>query len=216
MGGYKSRKTWRRGKAYPRKTHKIFLIICEDEKTSPIYFRSFNRRNSPLKIETPPSGGQSPDNLVSYTKRLLKSEYDFLDFEGGDAAWCVFDRDHFPEEAIKQAARTAGKSGIKVCFSNPCFEVWYLLHHVYYNSSLGNCSNAIGKLREFMPGYRKNVDYSKILKPLAGKAISNSKMLEKHHKENGTELLSRGSDPSTLVYTLVEEILRRTEGMDKD
>ena len=86
MSGYKSRKTGRRGKAYPRKTHKIFLIICEDEKTSPIYFRSFNRRNSPLKIETPPSGGQSPDHLVNYAKKLLKSEYDFLDFEGGDAA----------------------------------------------------------------------------------------------------------------------------------
>ena len=109
MGGYKSRKTGRRCEPFPREKHHIFLLVCDDKMTSPIYFRNYNDRKSPLKIETPPSGGKDPLSLTKYAKELLKRDYSYLDLDNGDAVWCVFDRDDTPNDSIIKACKNAEK-----------------------------------------------------------------------------------------------------------
>lgn len=210
MGGYKCRKTGKRGEPFPREKHRIFLLVCDDKKTSPIYFRNYNDRKSPLKIETPPSGGKDPLSLTKYAKDLLKGDYSYLDLENGDAVWCVFDRDDTPNDAIIKAFESAKKNNIRICLSNPCFELWYLLHFGDYNVTLGDCGNVIRKLKEYIPSYVKNENYYTTLKSRTINAVKHAKRLCCCHEECGIALISRDSDPSTQVYEILEEISRYT------
>ena len=43
-----------------------------------------------------------------------------------DEYWCVFDRDS--HEDFDQAIATAEAEGIQVAYSNPCLELWFVLH----------------------------------------------------------------------------------------
>ena len=47
-------------------------------------------------------------------------------FEEKDEVWAVFDRDEHPQ--FEEAVRLCEQNGVKVGRSNPCFEVWLILH----------------------------------------------------------------------------------------
>ena len=47
-------------------------------------------------------------------------------FPSGARIWCVFDFDEHPN--LSQAITEAAQSGIDVAVSNPCFELWLVLH----------------------------------------------------------------------------------------
>jgi hypothetical protein len=48
-------------------------------------------------------------------------------FDMYDEVWCAFDVDEHPKllEALKQAS----DNKVEVALSNPCFELWVVLHH---------------------------------------------------------------------------------------
>ena len=52
-------------------------------------------------------------------------------FEKQDQVWAVFDRDDHPE--FEQAVLMCKQSGVRVARSNPCFELWLILHDQDYN-----------------------------------------------------------------------------------
>jgi hypothetical protein len=58
----------------------------------------------------------------------------------------------------------AEKNNLKVAFSNESFELWYLLHFIYFDSNISR-KDYISKLKEYLPEYKKNdpTIYSKIL-----------------------------------------------------
>ena len=47
-------------------------------------------------------------------------------FEKGDEVWAVFDRDEHPR--FNEAVTLCEQAGVRVGRSNPCFEVWLILH----------------------------------------------------------------------------------------
>lgn len=51
-----------------------------------------------------------------------------------DEIWCVFDRDEHPNFA--QAVDLASRHGIKLAISNPCVELWFILHFENQNTYL--------------------------------------------------------------------------------
>ena len=52
-------------------------------------------------------------------------------FEEQDQVWVVFDRDE--HERFDEAVSLCEANGIGVARSNPCFEVWLILHMVDYD-----------------------------------------------------------------------------------
>lgn len=48
--------------------------------------------------------------------------------------WCVFDIDEHPH--VDQALLLAASSGISVAVSNPCIELWFLLHFQDQNAAI--------------------------------------------------------------------------------
>jgi RloB-like protein len=52
-------------------------------------------------------------------------------FEEGDQVWAVFDRDD--HEAFQEAVNRCEQVGVFVGRSNPCFELWLILHQQEYD-----------------------------------------------------------------------------------
>jgi RloB-like protein len=62
--------------------------------------------------------GQAPKNLIMYASTMSLEEF--------DEKWCVVDTDEFD---LDDAARIAAEKSVHLAVSNPCFELWLLLHH---------------------------------------------------------------------------------------
>ena len=143
-----------------RKEGVTFLIVCEGQKTERIYFGRYRERNSGLIIFTPDSTVTDPENLVEFAISQMKKCA--IDFENGDQVWCVFDVDRNTNENIEKAKRKAQDANITLCLSNPCFEVWYILHFHYFDQRISS-SDLQSKLEDRIPDYDKVKDYFDIL-----------------------------------------------------
>ena len=211
MKGYFKMARAKRGKQGTRTPRNIYVIVCEGTKTEPNYFRRFKTkfRYNNLKIDTPNSGSTDPNNLVKFARKQIKNKDRPLDLKNGDAIWCVFDCDENTNEAISQACEIA-KNDVKICFSNPSFEIWYLLHYELIVTRLERW-DASAKLKKYIPDYEKSKDVFDLLFDIMPEAIANSKKLNKIHKKNKMDILSVESNPSTQVFTLVEDLLKFNE-----
>lgn len=190
-----------------RKEYQILVIVCEGQKTERIYFNGYKERKSGLLIITPNSTVTDPENLVKVALSQIQ-KYD-LDFSSGDQVWCVFDADRNSEENIKKAILLA-EDKVKLCLSNPCFELWYLLHFLYSDNKASSIE-ITNKLKEHIKNYDKTKNYFKILLPKRDIAIKNAKRLNQKYRTAKIELLSSKSNPSTQVFQLVEYILEVTK-----
>ena len=201
MSGYKRRKI---GNRIP---HKIFVIVCEGKETERQYFNRYKIRGCGLKIETPNTNATDPVKLIKFARNQI-GRYN-LNLKSGDGIYCVFDRDGNTNEIIAHAFDKAG-ADIKVCLSNPSFELWFLLHFVYSESPLSN-PELIGKLEKHILDYRKNKEYYDELLSKRDDAIRNAKKLNEFHHKKDVDLNSIHSNPSTQVFEIVEDILKIAE-----
>lgn len=189
-----------RRKRGQRPTKNKMLIICEGEKTEPMYFKNYRTPQNNVDVIPIPSSRKDVGSIVKFAKKKLED----LDIKGGDSIWCVFDCDKNTDESISTSYKNAGKS-INMCFSNPSFELWFLLHFSYTDASLQN-EGLIELLKRQIADYSKSSDYFQTLEPLTDTAVKNAKKLEKLHLDNGTDLNSTQSNPSTQVYRIIEVI----------
>jgi len=192
-----------RRKANFRPPKKVIIILCD--KTEKGYFRNF--KNSKERDEGAPtirlfSGkGKDPIGLIRDAKYIKENEYEGAIIE---KFYCVYDVDETPEKALKSSEEESKKIGVIPCVSNPCLELWYLLHYIYSTANLCSYDELKEKLLDCIPDYEKNRNYWNSLHLLQSKAISNAKQLEKHHSKEGTDSSIRSCNPSTKVYELVE------------
>ena len=107
---------------------KRLLIVCEDEKSSKIYFESFKRDEklkrqlSSVDIEVVHPKDHSPVGLVKEAK--LKKKKAKRDRNSYDEVWIVLDKDGHAN--LDQALITARDNKISVALSVMCFEYWIL------------------------------------------------------------------------------------------
>lgn len=108
----------------------------------------------------------------------------------------------------------AEMSGIKVAWSNPCIETWFMT----YFGKMPYCQDSVSCCHQFSKEYKKNVGqeyhkadpklYSKLTKngdEEAAISLAEKKYKEHLKKENGT-LLPSEMIPATTVHLLVSEI----------
>ncbi|MFO7538166.1 MAG: RloB family protein [Chloroflexota bacterium] len=175
-----------------------FLIICEGEKTEPAYFDGF--RVPSVTIETV-GLGKDPLMLVKQTlDRRGQGEY--------DRVWCVFDRDDVPADRFNQALLLAQQHRIKVAYSNQAFELWYLLHFHYVNTSLSRRDYVDRLSSQLGRPYQKD-DHTlyRDLLPVQAEALRNAERLLAQYNPHNAAL----DDPSTTVHELVQELNRFTQ-----
>ena len=178
---------------------KVILIVCEGEKTEPIYFDALKRdvRLPSLGIRIIPDQG-SP---ISIVKRAIREK---TELSPGDKVWCVFDvEQENKNETFPKAVSLAKKSGINLAVSNPAFEYWYLLHFRRTGRVFMNAREVITQLKKYLPKYEKNIDVYPDLKDKTNAAIKNAFELRTLSPDD------RGDYPnsSTNVDILASEIL---------
>jgi RloB-like protein len=174
-----------------RRPRAAILIVCEGEKTEPLYFKAFRLQS--VRVE-----GEGK-NTLSLVERAID-----LGKEGYDQVWCVFDRDSFSAQTFNAALQKAAAKGIRVAYSNEAFEIWYLLHFDFHTSALSRTQYKAKLTERLGRRYEKNEPaIFALLRPLQDQAIKHARRLmddygDAHNPER--------DNPCTTVHLLVEEL----------
>jgi hypothetical protein len=183
------------------------LVVTEGRKTEPLYLNCFKKYFRYTALETHSTSDSSPERLLrqaiersninKHPRRSVNSSYFLLPF---DSVWIVFDKNGNDQELIKNVVGEAGRK-IKIAFSQPCFELWLLLHFVYSTRNFSNCQEVAEALKKHDSSYSKNGNFEKYM-PKIEEAIKNSKNLHQFvAKINGLQ-----SKSYTTVYKLIEDL----------
>jgi hypothetical protein len=188
-----------------RNTRKIgftVLIVCEGEKTERIYFNNYRRRNAGIRVEIPNTSETDPINLLRHA--ILKADELGITKKNG-SVWVVFDCDANRDRDLLRVKSLANKNKINIIFSNPSFEIWYLLHYVHSTANLSN-ANLKRELKKYIPNYDKAKCYFSQLRGYQNDAITNADYLNEYHIQQDREVVSRESNPSSQVFILIEHL----------
>ena len=199
----------RERKSGARRRRAVIYIVCEGAKTEVNYFLNYKTRYSNIDIRPIVSKHKSALHLVQRAEETLKREPYYP--EDGDQIWCVFDRNGNSNEELREATQFASRKGYSIAYSNPSFELWFLLHFVDQRASLPDSDAVIAKLSTagYIANYNKAGDYFDALLSKREQATKRAFALQKYHKENGLSLHSRESNPCTTVVQLVELLMDR-------
>ncbi|MGW4844240.1 RloB family protein [Nocardia brasiliensis] len=118
-----------------------------------------------------------------------------------DEYWCVFDVDDHP--FLNDVLATAARSGINIVLSNPCLELWFVLHFKSQTAYLER-----GQAQKMSEGHtrcRKRLtdDVLLFLEDNYGTAKSRAQALDRKHADDGTE---SPCNPSSNMWTLIDRI----------
>ncbi|MCP4217028.1 MAG: RloB domain-containing protein [bacterium] len=182
------------------KTPDSLLILCEGEKTEPLYFEAF--RVSSAKVKVSGCGY----NTVSLVKKAMEMR-DKAKRNGEEYSqvWSVFDKDSFSMQDFNAAIALAKREKIEVAYTNEAFELWYLLHFNSYESGISRTEYKRMLSKLLKHPYKKNSQtmYTELL-PGQANAIKRAERLLKSYKPKNP-----GKDnPSTTVHKLVKELNR--------
>ena len=193
----------------------LVVIACEGAVTEPKYFNGLKQRLHTARIHVEVLQREIPEN--SSPPAVLEMLKDFRDkylLEEGDQLWLVFDRDpqSWEEETVSQIARECRQSDcLFMALSNPCFELWLLLH---FRNVAGTdkehrdklFANADGFLKKQVGTYmRANTEYIDHFFPNTHHAIARAKQLDQDTEDRWPQGLG------THVYRLVEHLISLSE-----
>lgn len=145
-----------------------------------------------------------PFSLVSQARDLKRAADSRAKTEGDenlryDEVWCVFDVDEHPK--VGEARQMALDNGLRLAMSNPCFELWLLLH--LRESPGAQHRHAVQKMfYDMMPGVSwKHLDFER-LSAGGDAAYRRAERLEREARVVG----EGGRNPTTEVFHLVASI----------
>jgi hypothetical protein len=184
--------TRRRSTATPRLE---LLVFTEGERTEEIYLTDMYRRSQrPIVLRVSSYHGE-PRQLVD---RAVQ-EKNGSRRRPGDQIWCVFDRDEFAH--FEAACQKAAANDINVAISNPCLELWFVLHfkdqraHIDRDAVQRLCSSLVGVDKTLTPKSLERLD------TLLPDAIGRAKYLARMHETNGNP---QWENPSSGIWRLIE------------
>lgn len=197
------RRPLKRRKSYLTPKHRI-LVACEGRVTEPSYLKAYQHEvhNPRVHVEFAKETGV-PLTVVEAAirgrdkaRQQAKAERD--DNHLFEEVWAVFDVDEHP---LEEAVSAADREQIQLAVSNPCFELWAVLHFSEQTSHIGR--EAVRRsLQQFMPKYEKKLDFSR-LKGRYEDAKRRAVQLDRAEDKHGRQV---GSNPSTRIYKLTEAI----------
>jgi len=190
---------------------KRILILCEDEKSSKLYFESFKkdeklkRELSSVDIEVVHPKDHSPVGLVTKAKEKKKKAK--RERNPYDEIWIVLDKDHHAN--MEKAIDMANANKINVALSTICFEYWVLLHFERTTKPFIKCEDVIKYIKKnHFNDYEKNTNCYLALKDKIQFAIKNAKWLLKQVKidlDTGKKITDLSA--YTNVHLLVKKLI---------
>jgi hypothetical protein len=186
-----------------RQPRKTLLVFCEGEKTEPEYLQALKRQPFvkdvaavDLRVD-PRHEGAVPLALVTMAadarSKAINEEAEIDEF------WCVFDVEwpvNHPN--LHDAVNLARSNDIQLAISNPCFELWLILHFRDEGRWLDN--EQASRFRRRLDGSSgKGLDPTKYM-PLIKDAARRAARLEERHRLDGTPFPH--DNPSSGMFSL--------------
>jgi hypothetical protein len=186
-----------------RKVRKVrrILILCEDTKSSRDYFDRFPHDPEQVEIACLGTGKNTDSLMEDAVERTKEARASGAPYE---CVWVVFDKDDFPQRNFNRALDLARRwNEIVPCWSNECFELWYLLHFHYRDTAIGRkdlwpaISSLLGKKYD-----KSDESLHTTLAENIDTALRHAKRLA--YENEISEQMTR--NPSTKVHELVEAL----------
>lgn len=188
------------GSRLPRKK---IIVFSEGRNTEPGYLNAYARylRSSVLELVIAEVGA-APKTLATKAveKKIEISKAKYVRENGArDSVWVVFDRDE--HDGVEDAILRCKSAGVGVAYSNPCFEVWLILHFTDYdkdedrNRTQEYCESVCAGYQRAGGGGGKTADWSALL----------SSVLEAEARAVAM-LARREADGSSAPRTTVQEL----------
>lgn len=183
------------------------LVVCEGKKTEPLYLRQFQHHVRNPRVHVEPVGPAGvPRTVVETAIGLRRQAEDEARRQRDenllwDEVWAVFDMDDHPK--VGEAKQLAIANGIRLAVSNPCFELWALLHFIDHQAHIER-DKLRALLQQHLPGYDKELVFAR-LHPRYDEAVQRARELDTAADRAGRP----GRNPTTGVHLLTEIIRTR-------
>ena len=187
----------------------LIVIATEDTHAPEAYFDIFGSPR--IKVRVLPTGGglSAPGHVM---KRLDQFAREF-DLAEDDELWLMLDTDHWIEPGhVRNFVRVCAEAvqkGYHLAHSNPCFEIWLLLHvaDVAPGEQLQRCAEVEQQLRDVLGGYNKrSLDPARCSLAAADDAVRRAEALDQPPGQRWPQ--KTGSH----VYKLVKKLLEPAGG----
>ncbi len=182
----------------------LILVVCEGKATEPEYLESFVEacRNPRVSIKAVPAAGV-PMTIVRRAKqekreaerRAAKERDEYLRY---DQIWGVFDIDDHPD--VARAKSMARANDIKLAVSNPCVELWLLLHFAEQPGAKER-RELRRRVKKYLPAYDKHIDFMECQEGYHD-AVRRARGLD----ESADAESESGRNPTTGFWRLTESI----------
>ncbi len=138
-----------------RNVARRILIVCEDDKSSPNYFRAIIQkyRLSAAAVVVGSGHQTQPIQVVDLAIERRERAKESTQETPFDETWCVIDGEY--GKKIANARARANAKNIKLAISTPCFEYWVLLHFKQTSNAGPDCKAVMRSLFEHIPDYEK-------------------------------------------------------------
>lgn len=180
---------------------RLVVIATEGEKTEKIYFSIFG--STKVKVQTIPceDGKSSPEHTLARLE-VFRRKYEL---DSDDELWLAIDKDRWTNKALAEVARRSKAAGFGLALSNPCFEIWLLLHYLDDVGGILRSADAEVLLREKRGGYNKSKYDPADFFGRLDDAIERAKILDIKPRERWPNQVG------SRVYRIVESILERID-----
>jgi hypothetical protein len=179
----------------------LIVIASEDKDAVRQYFEIFRSTRIQFKVLQTVDGKSAPEHVLA---RL--SEYrDEYDFGEGDEFWLVCDCDHWTKPGhiknLVRAIQECRQKGIDLALSNPCFELWLLLHFAHFpQDDALTCGEIEKMLRHAAGAYNKAKVYNL---PIHLEAVKLAVKRSAANQPSKSEIPDR---PQTAVHRIIEHL----------
>lgn len=201
---------------------RLIVIASEGKDTERIYFKALAKEyTNPrvhvhiLKRSEDEKNNSSPEHVLEQLNEY-KCQYEL---EADDELWLVTDKDHWTEAMLSRVATECMQDvSMHMALSNPCFDLWLLLHLVdvssltpeeqrlwIENRRKSKSSNPYLKvlLRQKMGSYHESAYDVLTLIQHVEVAIERARLLDKNPADRWPQTLG------TRVYLLAESVMNR-------
>ena len=201
---------------------RLIVIASEGKDTERIYFRALAKEYTNPRVHVHILKRSEDEQNNSSPEHVLKQLDDYkghYELESDDELWLVVDRDRWTEAMLSHVATECAQDNfMHVALSNPCIELWLLLHLVdatlltteeqqLWIENRRRSKNADPylkvRLRQEMGSYHESSYDAKMLIEHVEVAITRAKSMDKNPADRWPQTLG------TRVYLLAESVMNR-------
>ena len=201
---------------------RLIVIASEGKDTERIYFKALAKEYTNPRVHVHILERSEAEKNNSSPEHVLKQLNDYksqYELEADDELWLLVDKDRWTEAMLSRVASECSQDvAMHMALSNPCFELWLLLHFV--DASLLNSEEQQQwlenrrktksadpylkvRLRQEMGAYHEATYDAQILITHVENAIERARSLDKNPADRWPQTLG------TRVYLLAESVMNR-------